>query len=63
MKDRRKFKFIIDLLVWTATIPVAYILRLEGQWFPYASDIGLLIIASAPIMAGIIYLLRLNRQS
>ena len=63
MKERRKLKFIIDLVLWMATIPAAYILRLEGQWMPYLSDIGLLLLFSAPVMAMIIYFIRLNRQS
>lgn len=63
MKERRKLKFIIDLLLWTVTIPLAYILRLEGQWLPHSGDVGLLMVFSAPVMAIIIYFGRLNRQS
>lgn len=63
MKDRRILKFFIDLVLWTVTLPAAYILRLEGQWLPYVSDIGILVSASVPVAALIIYLLGFNRQS
>ena len=63
MKDRRILKFFIDLVLWTVTLPAAYILRLEGQWLPYLPDIGLLIIFSLPVIAGIIHFVGFNRQS
>ena len=63
MKDRRRYKFLIDLALWSFTIPAAYILRLEGQWFPYATDIGALVLAAVPVIAMIIYFGRLHRQS
>ncbi len=63
MKDRRILKFFIDLVLWTVTLPAAYILRFEGQWLPYLPDISLLIIFSLPVIAGIIHFVGFNRQS
>ncbi|MFO7924657.1 MAG: polysaccharide biosynthesis protein, partial [Bacteroidales bacterium] len=63
MKDRRILKFFIDLVLWTVTLPAAYILRLEGQWLPYISDILIVIAAAVPLIAVIIWFAGFNRQS
>jgi FlaA1/EpsC-like NDP-sugar epimerase len=63
MKDRRTCKFLIDIVLWSATLPAAYILRLEGQWLPFASDVGVVVLATVPVIALISYYTGLNRQS
>ena len=65
MKDNNRgaIKFLIDLGLWSATIPVAYMLRLDGQWLAHTTDIGVLVFAMVPVIAMIIYFSKLNRQS
>ena len=63
MKDRRILKFFIDLVLWTLALPAGYILRLEGQWLPYSSDIFVLVLVSIPVISAIIYFSGYNRQS
>jgi FlaA1/EpsC-like NDP-sugar epimerase len=63
MKDRRILRLMTDIVLWSATIPASYILRLEGQWLPYVSDIGYIILTALPVWAIIILSYRLNRQS
>ena len=64
MKDNRGvIKFIIDLGLWSATLPVAYMLRLDGQWLVHTSDIGILVLAMLPVIALIVYFQNLSRQS
>lgn len=54
---------MIDMVLWSASLPAAYLLRLEGQWVPYLSDIGILVLAAIPLIGLIIYFGGLNRQS
>jgi len=63
MKDRKILKFLIDLILWTLALPIAYILRLDGLWYPYANEIGLLVLLSVPVIATIIYFVDFYRQS
>jgi FlaA1/EpsC-like NDP-sugar epimerase len=63
MNDRRLLKFFIDLVLWSATLPAAYFLRLEGQWLPFASDVGILVLTMIPVAALILYGTGLSRQS
>jgi FlaA1/EpsC-like NDP-sugar epimerase len=63
MENRRKVKTLIDIVLWSASLPAAYILRLEGQWLPWLSDIWILILASIPFTGLIIHFGGLNRQS
>ncbi len=63
MNDRRILKFFIDLVLWTLTLPAAYILRLEGQWFPWASDIAFVVALMLPLIAAVIWFSGFNRQS
>jgi FlaA1/EpsC-like NDP-sugar epimerase len=63
MDDKRVIKFIIDLCLWSAAIPVAYLLRLDIQGLDHASSIGILVAGMLPVSTLIIYFLKLNRQS
>ena len=63
MNDKRLLKFLLDLCLWTVSLPAAYLLRLEGQWLPYASDIGLLVLISLPVKSLVLYSFRFYRQS
>jgi FlaA1/EpsC-like NDP-sugar epimerase len=63
MKERRVFKFLIDLVLWTVTLPLAFTLRLEGDLSPWASDIGIIILSAIPVISVIIYTSGFYRQS
>lgn len=56
-------KFIIDLILWTLCLPLAYLLRLEGNIGNHLADIALVTTASIPVKAGILYLLRFHLQA
>ncbi len=63
MKDKRLHKFFVDLLLWTISLPAAYILRLEGQWFPYIQDIAIVLVILIPVKSLLILLFGFHRQS
>ncbi len=56
-------KLLIDLLLWTAAVPLAYILRFEG--FRPGFELSLLVQAAVglPVRAGLIWAFALHRQS
>ncbi|MBP3192296.1 polysaccharide biosynthesis protein [Natronogracilivirga saccharolytica] len=56
-------KFIIDLTVWSLALPVAYILRLEGDIGAHISSILLITALVVPIKAVILYGLGLHLQN
>ncbi len=56
-------KFIIDLTVWSLALPVAYILRLEGDIGAHISSILLITALVVPIKAAILYGLGLHLQN
>jgi len=63
MKGRTIYKFIIDFILWSLTILIAYGLRLEGQWIPHIYDIAILTLIFIPVKAFFIYFFKLYRQS
>ena len=56
-------KFIIDLAVWSFALPVAYILRLEGDIGAHLSSIAMIAVLVIPIKGIILYGLGLHLQN
>ncbi len=48
-------KYLIDLALWLAMTPVAFMLRLEGAWGGYAAGILFLLLVGLPLKALVIY--------
>ena len=63
MKDKRFLKYFVDLFLWTVSLPAAYILRLEGQWFSYIRDITILLAFLIPLQSILLFIFRFHRQS
>lgn len=56
-------KYLIDLTIWSAMLPLAYLLRLEASVVPHIGEILLITLAAIPLKALVIYYLRFYRQS
>jgi len=63
MKGRTIYKFIIDFILWSAAILIAYGLRFEGQFTPYIYDIAVLTVIFIPVKVFFIHFFKLYRQS
>lgn len=63
MKDRRLIKFGIDVVLLTLCIPIAYILRLEGQWISFIPDIKTFLLFALPLIALTVYFFDFHGQS
>ncbi len=61
--SRLALKFSIDLLLWTAATPLAFVFRLEEGAANYRTDIWLAVLLVLPINAVLIYSLGLYRRS
>lgn len=59
----RKVKFVLDLALWLATIPVAFYLRLDTAAFASLEAILVLSMTAAPLFALLVYWFGLHRQS
>lgn len=60
---RHYLKFFADLSLWSIALPIAYILRLEGQIGRYAEDIIILTLFMIPFKGIILYSLKFHLQS
>jgi FlaA1/EpsC-like NDP-sugar epimerase len=63
MKHLRLIKTILDLIVWTFSIPIAYVIRLETESMVHWVDILILTLISIPIKLALIVYNRQNSSS
>lgn len=60
---RLSAKFSIDLALWALATPLAYFMRLEGDFASFGAGIALLTLIGIPLKAAAIYLFRLPWRS
>ncbi len=63
MLGRPWLRFLLDLVVWSAAVPLGYLLRLEGMPERYVASVLLYVALGTPVRAACILLFRLHRQS
>ena len=60
---RGAVKFLIDLLLWSLAVPLAFLLRLEGLPPQYRDSLWIFVLLGFPIKAFFIALFGLHRQA
>lgn len=60
---RTSVKFLLDLAIWTAATPLAFLIRLDTEVGEYAAAVVALSLVALSVKAGIIYFFRFHRQS
>lgn len=63
MLSRQTVKFFLDLSIWWLVTPMAFFLRLEGNWLDYGSEIWGLMLLALPLKLAAVYLFGLYRRS
>ena len=61
--SRKLLKFIVDLALWGAALPLAYYLRIEDQFAAHAGEIMTVALLVLPVKAAVLYFLSFHRQS